>query len=359
MKTPTRISSRPYAAFGKQLDDALKRSGIERKRLAAHVEVNVTMISHYCRGQNLPTRKVLQGILHLVRRNLRQPLINSYLNFDLPEQGPVMFREPNAELLDQIEELIDSGFSYEALGAANLLRQETLDPQVQQRLEDILFELHMRFGEYGDAVLLADSVDARASGAPQPDVVRMRAAAMKSIASRALSRFHAAGHYLRLVNDLRSSNKGHFDKTLTSVGSYMDILRRESILVRLGTAPAKDRAPTAKDAIDKLSLWKERAATASGKWLLLEAIGQCHLALGDPGGAEDILEDLAPHAKSCRGLFERCQILQGRCFAQRGQMEEAVASLQQAYKHAREMENRHHAGSAQHWLLRIRIGNST
>jgi len=351
MTTPDESTPRPYEAFGKHLDDALKRSKIERKRLAIELGVDVSMISHYCRGRELPNREALQVILGLVRKKLRTPLVDAYLTFDLPPPSESFFQEPHTEFIEQIQELIDSGCTYQAFDSASMLLQETLDPEVARILEDIVFELHLRMGEWGEAMILAHSIAAKSDSDPVGcELTLMRAACMKAIAYRSMRKYGEAGAQLKQVLYLDPS-AGKFSSICTSSGSYLETLRRELVLTPLGGASADARTQVAKDKLNQLERWVEHATTPQGKWLLLEAAAQCRLALLDPGGVEEILAELLPKIESGRANEERYRILEGRWFALKGQWASALASLRSAYRRATEMENLHHANVAQRLML--------
>lgn len=276
-----------------------------------------------------------------------------YHVFDLPEQSLTMFQTPHEELLEYIEELITAGCTFQATHTASTALQETLDPQLKQSLQDLMFELHMRLGKYGNAQIHASSVerDALHAGADR-SIALLRANCMKLIAFRATAVFQEAVKCLAKVSQLHEGNREKFDQTLTHAGSYLDVIRRERILTLLGGTPPGDRANVARSGIKQLVQWAEHAASVHGKYLLLEAAGRCHIALNDPGGAEDILEEISPSDGSFRALFERCQILQGRCHLLRRETEQARACFERASSHAEDLDNRHHAHIAQKCLQR-------
>lgn len=361
MNKTTRTSMRPYAAFGALLKHALHQSGIKHSRLAEQLGFkSPTMISHYCRGEDLPTRKALQTILSEVQRAFRRDIVDAYLNFDVPEQSLAPFQEPHEELLDQIDELIDAGCTHQALGAASLLRRETLDPILQVRLEDIIFELHIRLGEYGDAVMLADSLSG-STGLPAV-VMEIRAYGMRGIALRAAGFARLQAAYANLVNaqSLIRSNRGALSRLRPYRQEYADVIDRELCLVKLDGLSKEHLNEFARTSIPQLHRRVESATSQLGSLLFLEAAGRCHLAIDDPGGVEDILEELVPKCSAqTRTLEERCLILRGRTYHLEsknsrldtmtglGYRDRAGTNLRLAYRIAMSNENIHHARVAQ------------
>lgn len=361
MNKTTRTSTRPYAAFGAPLKHALRQSGIKHGRLAEQLGFkSASMISHYCRGEDLPTRKALQIILSKVQPAFRRDLVDAYLNFDVPEQSLAPFQEPHEELLNQIDELIDAGCTHQALGAASLLRRETLDPILQMRLEDIIFELHIRLGECGDAVLLADSLSGM-RGIPSI-VVAIRAYGMRGTALRSagFGKLKSAYDNLLEAQTLIRGNRAELSMSSAYRRDYEDVVDRELCLVQLDGLKTDERKAFAKDSIPRLRRRAESAASPLAAFLFLEAAGRCHLAINDVGGVEDILEELLPKcSERTRTLEERCLILRGRSAhaestderldlrARMAYRENAGEYLRLAYRTSKSKENIHHAQVAQ------------
>lgn len=344
-------TKRPAILFGRFLAKVLKRSKVERKKLAMDLDVGVTMISHYCRGKLVPTRRAMQIILHRIPRSLRQPLCERYFFFDFEPRFDRLCEQPQEALLEQIQEDIEDGGTLYAFELAITLLKETLDPDFAQALEDIIFELHLRMGQWGAAALFADSVVVRAaSELADRDTALMRAACMRAIAFRSMGKYGAAGSQLRTLLNMDLSATSRFDSMRTTFGTYAEILRREHVLTSIGGTKSDERMLAAKNEVKQVEKWLDQIMTPQGEWLLLETAGQCHLALRDSGGVEDILDELRPKISLCRTNMERYHLLEGRWLALEGEWATALESFQLAYHKATEMGNLHHANVAQRWI---------
>ena len=153
-------SDRPHIEFGSVLKRVLKKSRILQSDLTSALDVtNTSTISHYYRGKSLPPKKSLQIILAKIPdQHLRAELADAY-NSDVNVVATESIDQTTVqEFFNGVFKLISCGEASLALTTAKKLAEESLDPLWQERLQDTIFRLHLRVGEYGSAAIHAKTL---------------------------------------------------------------------------------------------------------------------------------------------------------------------------------------------------------
>ena len=348
MKKRTNEFGNPYEEVGKYLTMVLEQSGIRQIDVVRSFGIDKGSMSKFCSGSELITPRVVQQLATIIREEFRQPLQNIYFEYKAPN-SPQSFDYGSApEGIRDIERMIRRGSIFRAIRSAKELYDTSMDPAVSQGLEDLLFELHIRRGEYGDASALGEHV--RLSAGKSMIVKEIRAVGMKGVAARASGNINASSAR-RLLNsawELIKNNRSELSSEVFFSTTYEDIILRELGMTYIPRVMNDERANNIRNVIHTLRNRSSQSTDSLQVCFHQVAIGRCFLALGDPGSAEDILEDLLPRCTSTtRDLSERCFILRGQCHVARGEIQLARTAFRIALKISQSRENLHHAHVAQ------------
>lgn len=337
-------SDLPYSVFGVELKKTLKKFGLTNRTVASALQCDPSMVSQYNRGANIPSRKALQTILELVPLHAyRCRLLHWYMVFDKIEPSQGLFPEMHEELLERIDELLEAGCTYQALDLAEELATETLLDEVRSRLEIVTFELRVRLGMYGEAMVHAKKSQTCSES---------RRLLMQGIALR------LRGKPIEAVKALMKSSQMYRPApgihTTTRAEEFL--LYRQLHLAELDAALEASRPRLAISKIGQIKAHLDSHHPDGGRESneTKELLARFYLTASCPEKAMKIVTDLrGALTESYPSMEERLLILEGRSLAVRQEETRAVKVLRIAYGLCRDRENLHHASVVQSYIGEI------
>lgn len=342
-----KIQSIPVT-FGATLDEARRFSGLTQSQLARQCGLKrPAQINRYISGEQVPPRDRFEAILRAVHPAFHRELCDLFSRHAVPEATLKLFPDQSEEILGYVEGLILAGGTLHALTEARMFRAETLDANLQSKLDDIIWGLELRAGDYAESLQWARALRVHLHGPVKAPVLT----ALTLFAEG--QSYSLAANAARTALDAIDSQKGPATPRLSD--TYEAQLR--VIVAQLSARRALDGGPAKHSSESASHLAAVRTSCAWSKDGLAELLAgetECHLKAGDVDLAE---QSFRLFTKCCDDAYswnqERKAILQARIWIDNGDLQTALRLLRDTADFCKRNESWHHARSVSKHRCRI------
>lgn len=344
-----------YPKFGEAITRALRLVKLKQNKLARLIKKNNSTVSLYCSGGVLPSRDAFDCILQQINDpGIRSMLIDAYTFQELFED-PYSYQLPsNKEYFQQVDQMVNDGLVFQALGTAEQLLEETLDPIMIHRLEDLIFTLLQRLKQHGYAMLLSKNLSTQTGQTRL--VASIRSLGMRGFALRAAREKSLldAKDYLEAALRALYDNIPIVEQDPYYSKEYRGLLEREYCKVLMDLARRERRKDVAVDCLKRLERGLTYPVSNHDLFESKESAARLLIHLGEYSKVEEIIEEINVQPRMyVSSLPERSILLRGSL----QQAMEDIASAKATYKRASKLcylkSNLHHAHVAQVAMTRL------